>query len=345
MPSRSYEEISRDLKNKVYHPVYFLQGEEPFYIDKIADYITEHVLDASEKEFNQTVVYGREADPLSIISTAKRYPMMSNYQVVMVKEAQDIKNLLGKDKDKEEKSPLQNYIENPLKSTVLVFCYKYKTIDKRTKTGKSMEKFSQFFTSEKLYDNKIPDWIIKYVKDKGCKISEKASLLLGEYLGNDLSKVANELDKLSINYSKDVTIDVQHVEQHVGISKDFNTFELQSAIGNKNILKANRIVRYFQANPKNNPLVVTMGTLFSFFNKLIMFHSLKDKSKGAVASTLGINPFFTGDYEKAAVNYPLSKCVKIISLLREYDLKSKGVENVSTTEGELLKELVYKIMH
>ena len=343
----SFEEIIRDLKNKVYHPVYFLHGDEPYYIDSISNYIESNILSDMEKEFNQTVIYGRDCDVLSVISTAKRYPMMSNYQVVIVKEAQEVKNLVSKPKqdDADDENPLSNYLLQPQKSTLLVFCYKYKTIDKRTKLAKALAKHSVFYESKKLYDNQIPDWITRLTITKGYKIEERAAVLLSEYIGNDLTRIANEIDKLILNIPKEKIIDDALIEKYIGISKEFNVFELQNALGTKNILKANRIVNYFASNEKNNPMVLIMGNLFGYFNKIMTYHVLANKSEKNVAAELGINPFFVKDYIKAAANYREPKLVEIFSMLREYDMRSKGVNNESASHGDLLKEMIYKILH
>lgn len=340
----NFDEIIRNFKNKVYQPVYFLHGEEPYYIDRISDYIEAHVLNDMEKEFNQTVLYGRDTDVLSLLAVCKRFPMMSNYQVVIVKEAQDIKGLVLKSED-DDNNPFINYLQSPQKSTLLVLCYKYKTIDKRTRLAKALAKHSEFFESKKLYDDKIPQWIMNYSATQGYKTDERAAMLLSEYIGNDLSRLANEIDKLCINIDKKTQIDSKLVEKYIGISKEFNVFELQNAIGTKNILKANRIVNYFASNTKNNPLVLTLGTLSGFFNKLMMYHTLRDKNERVVAGALGINPFFVRDYSKAAYNYHPVKLIEIFSLLRECDLRSKGVKNESVVEGDLLKELVFRILH
>lgn len=340
----TFEDIIRDLKNKVYHPVYFLHGDEAYYINMISDYIETHVLNDMEKEFNQTILYGRDCDVLNIISTAKRYPMMSNYQVVIIKEAQDVKNLISKTEDDDD-NPLLNYLKHPQKSTLLVFCYKYKSIDKRTKFAKAIDKYAILYESKKLYDNKLPDWITRYAQTKGYKIDEKAAILLSEYIGNDLTRITNELDKLTLNIAKEKTITDSHIEQFIGISKEFNVFELQNALGVKNILKANRIINYFAANEKANPFVMTLGNLYGYFNKLMTYHTLSDKSERNVAIQLGVNPYFVKDYTKAAANYNAQKLIKIFSLLREYDLKSKGVNNPGTPAGELLKEMIYQILH
>jgi len=331
----TFEQILNDLKNKIYYPVYFLAGEESYYIDEISDYIEDHVLTDVEKEFNQTVIYGRETDVLSIISNAKRYPMMANYQVVIVKEAQDIKDI----------DELLPYIENPLDSTLLVINYKYKKIDKRKSFYKQVDKKGILFESKKLYDNKIAGWINNYVKEKGYDITPKASAMLSEFLGTNLSKVVNEISKLILNVPEKATINDELVERNIGISKDFNVFELQKAIGSKNVLKVNQIGNYFAANPKENPLIKTVSILFGYFSKLMIYHQLTDKSRNSIASALSVNPFFVQDYQMAARNYSLQKLIKIIDLLKEYDLKSKGVNNISISDGELLKELLFKILH
>lgn len=341
-----FTQILSDLKKKVYHPVYFLMGEETYFIDAISDYIENNVLDEMEKEFNQSVLYGRDVDLATVLSAAKRFPMMSNYQVVIVKEAQNIREFAAKEKaDKDEKPPFLAYLENPQKSTILVICYKYKSIDKRTALAKSIAKHAVLFEAKKLYENQVPDWILGYLKGKSYSMSPRAAALLTEYLGNDLSKIANELDKLMINLPAKSEITEQHIQDNIGISKDYNIFELQTALGKKDILKANRIINYFASNPKDNPLVVTLVSLHSFFSKLLMYHFTPDKSKGGIASALGVNPFFVGDYERAARNYPVQKLRYIVGELRDYDLKSKGIENASVPDGELLKELVFKILH
>jgi DNA polymerase-3 subunit delta len=347
-----FNDIMSELKRKIYRPVYFLMGEEPYFIDMISDYIEQNVLDESEKEFNQSVLYGRDITAADVIGAAKRFPMMSEHQVIIIKEAQNIKDLVGKDKDAEKektkekaKPPFEAYIENPQKSTILVICYKYKTIDKRTSAAKAIDKNAVLFDSKKIYDNKVPDWINNYLKGKEYTVSPKASALLTEYLGTNLSKVSNELDKLMINLPPKSEISVEHIQTNIGISKDYNVFELQTAIGKKEVLKANRIINFFASNEKEHPMVMTISSLYGYFCKLLIYQFLTDKSKGNVASELGVHPFFVGDYERAAKNFSAVKLKAIFSYLREYDLKSKGVDRGSATEGELLKELVFKILH
>ena len=274
----TYESIIKDLKNKVYHPVYFLCGEEPYYIDTISDYIEKNILSESEKEFNQSVLYGKDIDASTIVSYAKRFPMMSNHQVIIIKEAQEVRNLVAKEKDDNTKSEFLAYLENPLPATILVLCYKYKEVDKRTKLSNILAQKAVLFDSKKIYDNKIPEWVNNYLLSKSYRINPRAAQLLTEYIGNDLSRIANELDKLMMNVLQKEEITIKHIEEYIGISKDFNIFELQAALGKKNILKANQIVNYFASNPKNNPIVVAIGSLYSYFSKVLTYHSLSDKS-------------------------------------------------------------------
>ena len=335
----TFDQIIGDLKNKIYYPVYFLTGEEPYYIDLISDYIENNVLTEEEKEFNQTIIYGRDVDVPTIISYAKRFPMMANYQVVIVKEAQDI------DKPKPKIEELTSYVENPLSSTILVINYKYKKLDGRKKLAKLIAKKGVLFESKKLYQDKVQSWITNYIQEKGLSITPKAGALLAEYLGTDLGKIVNEISKLTINLADGGKIDDALIEKNIGISKDYNVFELQDALGRRDILKANRIANYFAANPKENPLIKTIIVLYKYFSSTLLYHRLKNKSKNNVASKLSINPFFVKGYEVAARSYSIANIVRIISYLREYDLKSKGVDSISATDGELLKELIYKILH
>jgi DNA polymerase-3 subunit delta len=332
----TYEEILSDLKNRIFKPVYFLAGEEPYYIDLITEYIQEKVLPEDEKAFNQIIVYGDDTNIASIIDTARRFPMMSSHQVLIVKEAQSLKKL----------DDLIIYLEKPLLSTILVFSYKYKTLDKRTKLFKTLESHGVYFESARIRDYLIPAWIERYLMLKGIKTDPSASAMLTEYLGTDLHKIVNELDKLIITLPPGKpSITTSLIEKNIGISKDYNNFELQKAIGEKNILKANMIVHYFANNPKDNPLTLSIASLFGFFSKLLTYHYLTDKSKNNVAAVLKVNPFFVKDYENSASKYNVSKTVQIISLLRTYDMKSKGFGDPGTEPGDLLKELVFRILH
>lgn len=331
-----HKQILKDLKNKLYHPIYFLCGEEPYYIDIISDFIEDNVLDETEKEFNQTIIYGKETDMITVVSEAKRYPMMANHNVVIIKEAQHLEKELDK---------IDAYLDQPTPSTILVFCFKYKTLDGRKAVSKKIKKKAVFYESKKLYENQIPDWINGYLLSKKYTITPHASALISEFLGTDLSKVVNELNKLILNVPQGTEITPEIVEKNIGISKDYNSFELNKAIGSKDILKANKIVYHFDKNQKDNPLPMTIGILYNFFTNILNFHYAKDKSLNNIASLLRINPFFVKEYQVAANNYNIKKAVKVIEYLREYDLKSKGVNNTSTTHGDLLKELVFKIIH
>ncbi len=331
----TYQEIIKELKNKIYKPIYFLYGEEPYFIDKITDYIADNVLDEAEKAFNQTILYGKDSKIEDIINGAKRFPMMANYQVLIVKEAQNIKNI----------EKLAFYAEQPLKSTILVINYKYKKLDKRLKLYKTLNKNAVLFESAKIYENKIPAWINTYLKEKKYSATPVATQLLTDFLGNDLGKIANELDKLIISLPENTVITPEIIEKNIGISKDFNNFELQNALINRDILKANRIIKHFAKNPKDNPPALTIITLFSFFSKILSLHYTKDKSTNNIAATLKIPVFFVKDYFKAAKTYNIKKTVYNISVLREYDMKFKGYDNVSTGNEDLLKELIFKLLH
>ncbi len=329
------KDIKADIKRKILKPIYFLMGEESLFINEISDFIEENVLDESEKGFNQQIMYGRDVTIEDIISAAKRYPIMAERQVIIVKEAQDLSRNIEN---------LVFYAENPQPSTVLVFNYKYKTLDKRKKLHKVISKSGLIFESKKLYENQVSDWIRRVLSGKKYQIEPKAALMLIEFLGTDLSKISNELNKLMLILSEGSIINDKHIEENIGISKDFNNFELRKAVGEKNTLRANRIINYFSENSKNNPLVVTISLLNTFFTQLLFFHGLLDKSKKSVALALGINPYFVDEYFLAARNYPIQKVTSIISFLRDADVKSKGV-GANQSQEDILKELLFKILH
>jgi DNA polymerase-3 subunit delta len=333
--SISFENLMNDLKNQIYHPVYLLYGEESYFIDAISDFIEQNVLSDLEKEFNQTIVYGKDSDVFTLMGYARRFPMMANYQVLIVKEAQDLN-------DFEE---WLAYLENPLSSTILVLCYKYGKIDRRKLFYKAAEKAGVAFESPRLYDNKIPEWINDYLRQRKYSISPKASAMLTEFLGTDLGKIVNEIQKLLINIPAGAEITEENVEKNIGISKDYNVFELQKALSRKEVVKANRIIRYFASNLRENPPVKVIPMLSGHFTKLLWYHALPDKSTNAVASALQIKPYFVTDYQQAARNFSIGKTVAVIALLREYDLKAKGVDSGSISDGELMKELIFKILH
>jgi len=353
---KEVNQILLDLKRRIFKPVYFLNGEEAHYIDVISDYIEKNVLEDAEKEFNQTVVYGKDTDLVSILGLAKQFPMMSEYNVVIVKEAQNLKELnksAGSDEEggaskgasNNASQQFLNYILNPQPSTLLVFCFKYKTIDKRSAVAKALQKNAVFLETKKLYDNQVPEWINEYVKEKKYTISPKAGFLMAEFLGNDLSKISNEIDKLLISLPAGKEITPELIQDNIGISKDYNVFELQDALAKKDILKANRIITHFASNEKDNPAPLVLISLFGYFSKILKYQFLQDKSKFAAAAALGVNPFFVDGYAKAAQNYNSLKLKQVFTYLKECDLKSKGVNNSGVTYGELLKELVFKILH
>ncbi|RRQ48672.1 DNA polymerase III subunit delta [Maribacter algicola] len=328
-------QIVNDIKQGNIKPIYFLFGEEAYFIDKIASYIADKVLTEEEKGFNQMVLYGRDVSVEDIVGNAKRFPMMAERQVVIVKEAQHLSRTI------ENLSP---YAQNPQMSTVLVFCYKYKKLDKRKTLYKLIKKNGVVFESNKLYENQVSEWLRKTLVSGGYSISHKAAIMLVEYLGTDLGRIHNELEKLKLAIPQKKEITPDDIEQYIGISKDYNNFELKKAIGERNILKATKIVNYFAQNPKDNPFVLTITLLHSFFAQLLQYHGLNDHSPKNVASVLKINPYFVGEYQTAAKNFPMKRVSQIIGCLRELDLKGKGVNASNIDQADLLKELLYKIL-
>lgn len=326
--------VVSDIAQGKIKPIYFLYGEEAFYIDAIASYIEKNVLQEEEKGFNQMVLYGKEISIDDIESNAKRFPMMAERQVVIIKEAQHLSRSIEK---------LTAYAKNPQPTTVLVICYKYKKLDKRKQLYKALRLTGVLFESKKLYENQVSDWIRGQLSNKGYRISHKAAVLLTEYLGTDLSRINNELEKLQFVLPKETEVTPELIETHIGISKDYNNFELKKAIGEGNVTKATRIINYFAQNPKDNPFVLTVTLLNSFFTQLLQYHGLKDHSPKSVASALRINPYFVSEFQTAARNYPMKKVSGIVSHLREMDMKGKGVGANSATQSDLLKELLVKI--
>ncbi|MCK0159676.1 DNA polymerase III subunit delta [Allomuricauda sp. F6463D] len=316
-------------------PIYFLMGEEPYYIDRISQYIADNVLSEDEKGFNQMVLYGKETSVDEVVANAKRFPMIAEHQVVIVKEAQHLSRTIEN---------LASYAENPQPTTILVLCYKYKKLDKRKKLYKTIKKNGELFESKKLYENQVADWIRRTLANKKYKMSPKSCVMLVEYLGTDLSKINNELDKLTLVVPPATEITPDLIEEHIGISKDFNNFELKKAIGERNVKKASRIIDYFAQNPKDNPFVVTVTLLNTFFTQLLQYHGLNDHSPSNVAKVLGVNPYFVNEYVVAAKNYPMKRVSGIISSLRTLDLKGKGVGASNMAQADLLKELLYKII-
>lgn len=333
----TYEEIVRDVKNGVYVPIYFLMGEEDYYIDRISEYIADRVLTEAEKEFNLTILYGADTDIATIINSAKRYPMMSKYQIVMVKEAQNLKNL----------DELTYYLQKPLMSTILVFCYKHGVLDRRKKLAAEIEKAGILFESKKLKDAQLSGFISSYLKRKRVDIEPKASEMMAEFVGADLNRMAGELEKLVITLPDGCSrITPEQIERNIGISKDYNNFELRNALISKDVLKANLIVKYFNNNMKNNPLQVTLAVLFGFFSNLMLTYYAPGKSEQEIASFLGLrSPWQAKDYLAAMKKYSGVKVMQIIGEIRLCDAKSKGVKNSSVSDGDLLRELIYFIMH
>lgn len=328
--------IINDIKAGNIKPVYFLMGDEPYYIDKLTEYIEQNVLQEHERDFNQTILYGRDVTIEDVVGNAKRFPMMADRQVVVVREAQELSRTIDK---------IESYVENPQPTTVLVFAYKYKTLDKRKKVTKLLDKHGVVFESKKMYDNQVGTWISRVLQGKGYLIEPKANAMLVEFLGNDLSRISNELNKLQIILPKGHTINPKDIEENIGFSKDFNVFELQNALGSRNQLKAYQIAQYFADNPKDNPMVVTTSLVFSFFIKLLKYHGLKDKNPKNVAAVLGVSPYFLKDYDVALKNYPMKKVSSIVAILRDIDVKSKGVGANSLPNHDLLKEMLVKIFN
>lgn len=333
----TYEYILKELKAKQYRSVYYLMGEESYYIDLIADYITNNVLTDTEKEFNLSVVYGVDVDISTIINAAKRYPMMSEYQVVVVKEAQSIRNM----------DELSFYLQKPQNSTILVICHKHGVLDRRKKLAAEIEKTGILFESKKIKDAQLPAFITSYMKRKGIDLEPKATAMLADFVGTDLSRLTGELEKLIITLPKGQTrVTPEQIEHNIGISKDYNNFELRSAIVEKDILKANKIIKYFEENSKSNPIQMTLSLLFGFFSNLMLAYYAPEKSEQGIALFLGLkSPWQSREYLSAMRRYNGVKTMQIIGEIRYADAKSKGVGNSSITDGDILRELVFKILH
>ncbi|MDN5203073.1 DNA polymerase III subunit delta [Fulvivirgaceae bacterium BMA10] len=335
------DSVLADLKNNKYAPIYFLQGDEPYYIDLISNYIEKNALEESEKGFNQMIMYGKDVDMNAVITNARRFPMMAQRQVVIVKEAQEIQDI-GREAGVKQ---LEAYLNQPLPTTILVFCHKYKSIDGRKPISKLLDKQAILVNTKKLYDNQVPDWVAGYVREKGFGINTKSTHMIAEFVGNNLERITNEIDKMLINYNSGSAIDEAMVEKHIGVSKEYNVFELQKSLVERNVVKANKIVNYFEANPKSNPLIPIVAALFSFYSKLLLGHHAKDKSDKNLASVLKVNPYFVKEYKMALRNYSLQKVIENVHHLRKADMYSKGIQNNSAAEGQILKELIFKLLH
>ena len=328
-----YLDIISSLKDKKYENVYFLTGDENFYIDKISDYISKNILNSEEKDFNFVTLYGKEIDSSVIISEAKQYPFGATHRVVLVKEAQHLSKI----------DDLENYIKNPNPTTILVLCFKNKKLDKRKSIFKLLKTNALIFESNKLYENKIPAWINDYCNAQNIKIDYKSCAILAEYLGNNLAKITNELDKLIINCSDEITSSL--IESNIGISKDYNVFELQHALSKKDLVKSNTIIKYFNLNNKAHPLILTINSIFSFFQKVLIYKQISNKSRQEIATLLQVNPYFLSQYEVASSNYSAKQLHYIFSYIKDYELRLKGINNKNTSHQSLLIELIFKILH
>lgn len=334
----TFEEITRDIVAKKFQPVYILMGEEPFFMDRITDLLLENVLSESEKDFNQMIMYGADTDAAMIINAARRFPMMSEYQLVVVREAQLVRDI----------ELLTNYVKNPLKSTVLVINYKYKTLDRRKTLAAATDKAGILFESKKIPDYKMPAFIVSFMQQRSIGIDPKAAQMLSDFLGNDLSRLSKELDKLTLILPEKAPkrITPELIEQNIGISKEYNNFELIKALAIRDVLKANRIAQYFEKNPKSNPIQMTLPVIFNFFSNLLICYYTKDRSETGLMTALGLRGTFqVKDYMTGLRNYPAMKVFNLIGDIRNTDARSKGVENTSASDADLLKELLYKILH
>jgi DNA polymerase-3 subunit delta len=330
-----HTQIIRQIKEKKFEQIYLLHGEEAYFIDMISDAILENALEEHERDFNLTVLYGKDADAGQIIAEAKAYPTMSERRVVIMREAQSF----GKFDD------LVAYFENPNPQTIFVICHKYKTLDARGTAAKVIAKNGLVFKSEKVKDYKLAEYIVGMAKNMGYSLTQKAAILLAEFLGTDLSKVQSELDKLAILVEKGSTINEVHIEENIGISKDFNIYELVNAVAIRDVPKAFQIVKYFEYQPKSGPLVVVISSLFGMYAKLMRMHFMNGLTDDEIARKLGMHPFILKTNKQYLKIYPPRKISANIATLHEYDLKSKGLGNSSFTEGDLMRELIFKMMH
>lgn len=330
----TFDQLIKDIKATRYSPVYFLHGEEPYYIDKIADHIENTVLNEGEKAFNQVVLYGKDADFKVIVDEARQFPMMSPYRVVIIREAQEMKTL----------TELLTYLEKPSPTSILVICHKYKKLDKRTKFAKVLDENAIVFESKKLYDNQVAPWVKDYIKQIGYGAENGVAEMLAEYLGADLNKISNELEKLSLNVPKSRSITIEDVKEQIGISKDFDVFELQKVLGERNFTKATMIIRYFAQNPTANPVIVTISTLFGYFNKVLITKNYMKHNDQELAKLTGINPFFLKEYRNAANNYSQAHLHKIFQVLKTADKNSKGIGNRRSNDEAIFKDLLIAFM-
>lgn len=328
------EKIIADWKKGSFKPVYWLEGEEEYYIDRAVEYAEHHILNESESSFNLTVFYGRDANWADVVNACRRYPMFAERQVVVLKEAQHMRDI----------EKLESYVNNPLLSTVFVVSYKDKKVDGRTKFAKTLKEKGVLVSTKKMYDNQLPEWTQELIQSKGLSITPKGLALLVDHIGNDLSRIANEIDKLSVNLGKRKGITEEDIEEFIGVSKDFNVFELQGALAKKDLPKAIRIIQYFEANPKAAPIQLVLPSLYSFFSKVFMVFGAGSHDEKSVAAAIGVNPYFIKDYMQAANLYKFEGVEQTLLLLHNYNLRSVGVNDVGTSDASLLKEMVVKMM-
>jgi DNA polymerase-3 subunit delta len=334
---RTYQEILANIGKKKLAPVYMLHGEEPFFIDLIARALEDGVLSEGEKAFNLSIFYGKDTDHLAVLDAARRFPIMSSFQLVLIREAQDMRTL----------EELAAYVAKPASSTVLVICYKNKKFNMNSALGKALKAQAEVFESKRVYDNKVPEWVVEYLKARQLRISPDTAMKVAEFLGNDLSRLANEMDKLALNLPQGAEVTAKVVETYIGLSKDFNVFELQKAIGRRDILKANQILRYFISNPKRNPLPVVIGALYNFFSKMYVLNALRNSPESEQLEALELrSSFFLKDYREALRYLNMERSMTAIAVLKAYDLKMKGVGvAASTDESDLLTEMIWKLLH
>lgn len=328
-----YQDIIKDWKQQKFRPLYWLEGEEDFFIDQVVDYAEHKLLSEADKGFNLTVLYGKDTDWATVVNACRRYPMFAERQVVILKEAQSMRDLLK----------LEAYIEQPLESTVFVVAHKQGKIDGRSKMAKLVKDKGVILSTKKLYDNQLPSWAEAYVKSQGLAISEKACILLADHIGNDLSRIANEIDKLLVNLPQGKKIDENDIEKYVGISKEYNVFELQNALGQQDMPKVMRIIRYFSANPKAAPIQMVIPALYNYFSKINLLFGVKGGEK-EMASALGVHPFFLKDYTAAARKFGPGGTERAILLLHQYNLRSIGINDSGNEDGELMKEMVFRML-
>ncbi len=339
--AKSPNDVLEALRKGEYAPIYFLQGEEPYFIDQISNFIENNALDESQRSFNQIILYGKDVEIKDVLLNAKRFPMMSDRQVVIVKEAQEIRDL----RNDVGRQILEEYIQNPLPSTILVFCHKYKKIDQRTALGKNLQKNTIFVDTKKLHEIQVASWTEQFAKSLGLELTQDAGLLITAHLGNNLERITNELEKIKTNLKESGEIDLKIVQKYIGINKDYNVFEYSKALMIQDVTKAHRIVNYFEANIKNNNIIPIIALVYSTFSKLLVFHSNRGKSDKELTDALKINPFFLKEYKIGASNYPLQKVIANLKFISKADLLAKGIERPSISDGQILRDLTFKLMH